>query len=235
MAAGAIISACRSGCASRCWAKGPATLRGAGEEWASPGVLAYADGKAVGWLQAGLRAHVPEWNNLSRASTPLPDAPADDERNWAASCFFVRNGFQGKGVTGALLEGAVAFAGAQGAVDRSCCDGEPGRSAARQGSMSARQACFGAPASSRWRGRSRGGPCSGWSSRSFARSRNAAQPFERLRPGEPSRVELVFVPDARFVLRQEEQRIDPDAAGRAGPQRHRHRLWRQRVAIADRR
>ncbi len=75
-----------------------------------PGVLAYAEGKAVGWLQAGPRAHIPEWNNPRRASTPLPDAPADDERNWAASCFFVRKGFRGKGVTGALLDGAIAFA-----------------------------------------------------------------------------------------------------------------------------
>jgi len=72
-----------------------------------PGVLAYAEDKAVGWLQIGPRAHIPEWNNPRRASTPLPDAPAEDERNWAASCFFVRKGFRGKGVTGALLDGAM--------------------------------------------------------------------------------------------------------------------------------
>lgn len=80
-----------------------------------PGVLAYADDKAVGWLQVGPRAHIPEWNNPRRASTPLPDAPAEDERNWAASCFFVRRGFRGKGVTGALLDGAVDFARQSGA------------------------------------------------------------------------------------------------------------------------
>lgn len=80
-----------------------------------PGVLAYAEGKAVGWLQVGPRAHIPEWNNPRRASTPLPDAPADDERNWAASCFFVRKGFRGKGVTGSLLNGAIDFARTSGA------------------------------------------------------------------------------------------------------------------------
>lgn len=80
-----------------------------------PGVLAYTGDKAVGWLQVGPRAHIPEWNNPRRASTPLPDAPAEDERNWAASCFFVRRGFRGKGVTGALLDGAVDFARQSGA------------------------------------------------------------------------------------------------------------------------
>lgn len=80
-----------------------------------PGVLAFAGEVPVGWLQVGPRAHVPEWNNPRRASTPLPDAPAEDERNWAASCFFVRKGFRGKGVTAALLDGAIDFARASGA------------------------------------------------------------------------------------------------------------------------
>lgn len=80
-----------------------------------PGVLAFAGEVPVGWLQVGPRAHAPEWNNPRRASTPLPDAPAEDERNWAASCFFVRKGFRGKGVTAALLDGAIDFARASGA------------------------------------------------------------------------------------------------------------------------
>lgn len=75
-----------------------------------PGVLAFAGNVAVGWLQIGPRAHVSEWNNPRRASTPLPDAPAEDERNWAASCFFVRRGYRGKGVTAALLAGGLDFA-----------------------------------------------------------------------------------------------------------------------------
>jgi len=96
-----------------------------------PGVLAYADDKAVGWLQVGPRAHVPEWNNPRRASTPLPDAPAEDERNWAASCFFVRRGFRGQGVTGALLGGAIDFARESGArlIEVAAMDNEEKRSA----------------------------------------------------------------------------------------------------------
>lgn len=80
-----------------------------------PGVLAFAGEVGVGWLQIGPRAHVPEWNNPRRASTPLADAPAEDERNWAASCFFVRKGFRGRGVTAALIAGGTAFARASGA------------------------------------------------------------------------------------------------------------------------
>lgn len=96
-----------------------------------PGVLAFAGETCVGWLQVGPRAHVPEWNNPRRASTPLPDAPAEDERNWAASCFFVRKGFRGQGVTGALLDGAVDFARASGArlIEAAPMDHEAKRSA----------------------------------------------------------------------------------------------------------
>ncbi|MGE0046930.1 MAG: GNAT family N-acetyltransferase, partial [Hyphomonadaceae bacterium] len=82
---------------------------------APPGVLAYAEGQAVGWLQIGPRADAPQWNTPKRLSAPLPDAPETDERVWAATCFFVRRGYRGKGVTQALLEGGVAFAKKAGA------------------------------------------------------------------------------------------------------------------------
>nr|WP_199088035.1 GNAT family N-acetyltransferase [Bosea sp. ASV33] len=96
-----------------------------------PGVLAYAEGKAVGWLQVGPRADIPEWNNPRRASTPLPDAPAEDTGHWAASCFFVRRSFRGKGVTGALIEGAVVFARESGArlIEAAAMDNRDRRSA----------------------------------------------------------------------------------------------------------
>lgn len=96
-----------------------------------PGVLAYADDKAVGWLQVGPRADIPEWNNPRRASTPLADAPAEDISNWAASCFFVRRGFRGQGVTGALIEGAIDFARESGArlIEAAAMDNREKRSA----------------------------------------------------------------------------------------------------------
>lgn len=80
-----------------------------------PGVLAYARGEPVGWLQIGPRADVPQWNRARRVSAPIPDAPDTDDSVWAASCFFVRRGWRGKGVSAALLEGGVAFARKHGA------------------------------------------------------------------------------------------------------------------------
>jgi hypothetical protein len=39
-----------------------------------PGLLAFEDGQAVGWMQIGPRADVPEWNNKGRGSAPAdPD------------------------------------------------------------------------------------------------------------------------------------------------------------------
>lgn len=36
-----------------------------------PGLLAMRDGEAIGWMQIGPRADVPEWNNKGRGSAPL--------------------------------------------------------------------------------------------------------------------------------------------------------------------
>jgi GNAT superfamily N-acetyltransferase len=91
-----------------------------------PGVLAYADGKPVGWLQVGPRADAPQWNTPRRLSAPLPDAPETDESVWAATCFFVRRGWRGKGVTKALVEGAIGHARKAGARMIEACPHEGG-------------------------------------------------------------------------------------------------------------
>ncbi|HEU0222338.1 MAG TPA: GNAT family N-acetyltransferase [Paracoccaceae bacterium] len=80
-----------------------------------PGMLAYAGPEAVGWLQIGPRADVPEWNNRGRASAPLEDGPAEDPSVWAASCFFARAKVRGQGLSHRLLAGGIAFARAAGA------------------------------------------------------------------------------------------------------------------------
>lgn len=101
------------------------------EKGPPPGVLAFAGNVAIGWLQIGPRAHVPEWNNPRRASTPLPDAPAQDERNWAASCFFVRKGFRGKGVTAGAAGWRARFrAGERRMFGRGRADGHEARRSA---------------------------------------------------------------------------------------------------------
>jgi GNAT superfamily N-acetyltransferase len=80
-----------------------------------PGLLAYQGGDPVGWMQIGPRADVPEWNNRGRASSPLPDAPADDPAVWAMSCLFFRSRARGKGLSHAMLAAGIAHARASGA------------------------------------------------------------------------------------------------------------------------
>jgi hypothetical protein len=57
-----------------------------------PGLLAFDEGRAVGWMQIGPRADVPEWNNPGRVSAPPDPSEAADPGVWAISCFFVRRG-----------------------------------------------------------------------------------------------------------------------------------------------
>lgn len=81
-----------------------------------PGMLAYDEGgRAVGWVQAGPRADVPEWNNAGRVTAPLDDAPVSDKGVWAVSCFFVRSAARGQGISHKLLDGAIGFARKNGA------------------------------------------------------------------------------------------------------------------------
>ena len=74
-----------------------------------PGLLAYAEGKPVGWCSIGPREWFP---GLDRSRTL---ARVDDEPVWSVNCFYVRRGWRRKGVTSALLDAAVAHAKRQGA------------------------------------------------------------------------------------------------------------------------
>lgn len=91
-----------------------------------PGVLAYEGEEAVGWLQITPRADTPQWNGARRLSAPLDPADAEDARVWGATCFFVRRGWRGKGVSDVLLKGGLAFAKTNGARVVEACphDGE---------------------------------------------------------------------------------------------------------------
>ncbi|KQZ29263.1 acetyltransferase [Mesorhizobium sp. Root552] len=86
-----------------------------------PGLLAFQDGKAVGWMQIGPRADVPEWNNAGRGSAPLEPSEADDPDVWAISCFFLRSKARGKGLTHRLVQGGVEFARDNGARVLEAC------------------------------------------------------------------------------------------------------------------
>jgi GNAT superfamily N-acetyltransferase len=75
----------------------------------APGVVAYLDGVPVGWCGLGPRAAMPRLVG-SRTIPTVDDAPA-----WSIGCFVVRPGYRRRGVTRALLRGAVDYARSRGA------------------------------------------------------------------------------------------------------------------------
>ena len=74
----------------------------------APGVLAYEDLDVVGWAAVAPRSELP----FAR-STKIPHI--DDQPVWSVWCIRVRPGHRGKGISHALLEGAVAYARSKGA------------------------------------------------------------------------------------------------------------------------
>jgi GNAT superfamily N-acetyltransferase len=74
----------------------------------APGVLAYEDHDVVGWAAVAPRSELP----FAR-STKIPHI--DDQPVWSVWCIRVRPGHRGKGISHALLEGAVAYARSRGA------------------------------------------------------------------------------------------------------------------------
>ncbi|MEO3385761.1 GNAT family N-acetyltransferase [Mesorhizobium sp. CAU 1741] len=86
-----------------------------------PGLLAISGGQAIGWMQLGPRADIPEWNNAGRVSAPLLQEDAGDPRIWAISCFFIRARSRGKGLSHVLVAGGVAAAREAGARYLEAC------------------------------------------------------------------------------------------------------------------
>jgi GNAT superfamily N-acetyltransferase len=80
----------------------------------APGVLAYEEegnqggGEVVGWAAVAPRSELP----FAR-STKIPHV--DDLPVWSVWCIRVRPGHRGKGISGVLLDGAVAYARSHGA------------------------------------------------------------------------------------------------------------------------
>lgn len=68
-----------------------------------PGILAYADGTAVGWCSVAPRESYP---SLLRSRTLKA---SDDRPAWSIVCFFVAKDWRGKGVSKALAKAAVNY------------------------------------------------------------------------------------------------------------------------------
>lgn len=74
-----------------------------------PGVITYRDGVPVGWCHVSPRSEIPRLvaSELIR--------PVDDVAVWSIICVVVRGGHRKQGVTGRLIEGALAYAESHGA------------------------------------------------------------------------------------------------------------------------
>lgn len=73
------------------------------------GLLAFVADEPVGWCAVERRVDLPR---LDRAPSLRVD---DAERVWSLPCFFIKAGWRGKGVAGALLRGAEVFLVKRGA------------------------------------------------------------------------------------------------------------------------
>jgi GNAT superfamily N-acetyltransferase len=73
-----------------------------------PGILAYADGKAVGWCSVAPRERFGALER-SRVLRRLDDTPV-----WSIVCFFVARAYRHSGIAEALLGGAVEYVKSHG-------------------------------------------------------------------------------------------------------------------------
>jgi 3-methyladenine DNA glycosylase AlkD/GNAT superfamily N-acetyltransferase len=79
------------------------------QEGQTPGLVAYSNGIAVGWVSLGPRE---EFSVLGRSRVLKP---VDAQAVWSVVCFFLRKGWRRQGHTLALLQAAIEFARGQGA------------------------------------------------------------------------------------------------------------------------
>ena len=79
-------------------------------EGRNPGLVAYRDGEAVGWVSVGPR------DDYERLQHSKVLAPVDDKPVWSIVCFVVARAARGQGVARALLDAAVDYAREHGAT-----------------------------------------------------------------------------------------------------------------------
>ncbi|QMU98512.1 GNAT family N-acetyltransferase [Microbacterium esteraromaticum] len=79
-----------------------------------PGLIAYVDGEAAGWIRVGPRTVQQRILN-TRAILAATAEPLDDDSVWAVTCFVVRKEHRGKGLNAELLASALDFARESGA------------------------------------------------------------------------------------------------------------------------
>ena len=75
-----------------------------------PGLIAYRDGEAVGWVAMAPR------EELARLERSTVLRRVDDQPVWSITCFVVGKRHRGQGIAAALLEAAIAYAAEHGAT-----------------------------------------------------------------------------------------------------------------------
>lgn len=75
-----------------------------------PGLLAYQDGKPIGWVCVAPR------EQFVRLANSRVLAPVDDQPVWSVVCFFIARAERRSGLSAALLDAAAEYAFDQGAT-----------------------------------------------------------------------------------------------------------------------
>jgi len=78
------------------------------------GLVAYVAGEPAGWVAVEPRTAYPKLRN-SRVPWPGREEDKDDEGVWAVTCFVVRKGLRGRGLTYHLARATVDYARGRGA------------------------------------------------------------------------------------------------------------------------
>jgi GNAT superfamily N-acetyltransferase len=86
-----------------------------------PGLIAYVNGEAAGWIAVAPRERYPR---LLRARTLKP---VDETPVWSVTCFFTAAPFRRQGITVRLLEAAAEFARKRGATMLEGYPTDPGK------------------------------------------------------------------------------------------------------------
>lgn len=81
---------------------------------ATSGLVGYVDGEPAGWVAVEPRIAYPKLRTLRMPWTGR-DEDKDDGDVWAVTCFVVRKGYRGRGLTYPLARAAVDFARERGA------------------------------------------------------------------------------------------------------------------------
>ncbi|MFJ9781806.1 GNAT family N-acetyltransferase [Amycolatopsis sp. NPDC101161] len=81
---------------------------------ATSGLVAYVDGEPAGWVAVEPRTAYPKLRG-SRVPWTGRSEDKDDTGVWAVTCFAVRKGYRGRGLTYPLAEATIGFARERGA------------------------------------------------------------------------------------------------------------------------